>query len=416
MYNIHMKFIYLCGPTVYDKVHMGNMRPIITFDLFIRAMKHLGTNVTLIHNITDIDDKIIEKSKELKVSEKEVSDKYFSFYKEMLKKFNINTIIDMPTVTENIDIIIDSIKKLEKENKVYVSDNSVYFDVKSIKTYGSISNKKFDEFVNIEKNIGKKRNIEDFVVWKSKTEGLTWDSPWGKGRPGWHTECFAFADIFGQAKIDIHGGGIDLKFPHHENENAQFVGLHDREITKEWIHLGIVNLNGQKMSKSEKNILYADDFLSKNNYQYNADIFRLILLNSNYKNTIEFTEQLYNDNYKKLNSLIKIYNLLLIEDNYIFSQLSDIKYVLDNIGLLNFSNAMKDINEMIKLFNEKKTIKIGNYLISIFKILGFQFTEKIISEKDKMIYQMWKEEKSSKNWVKADELRNMLSHILGKNG
>ncbi|MGL5733166.1 MAG: class I tRNA ligase family protein [Metamycoplasmataceae bacterium] len=409
-----MKFIYLCGPTVYDKVHIGNMRPILTFDLFIRAMKHLGTNVTFIHNITDIDDKIIEKSKEMKISEKEVSEQYFSFYKDMLRKYNINTIVDMPTVTENMDIIIESIKKLENEKKVYVSDNSVYFDIKSIKSYGSISNKKFDEFVNIEKNSVNKKNVEDFVVWKSKTEGLTWDSPWGKGRPGWHTECFAFSDVYGQAKLDIHGGGIDLKFPHHENENAQFVGLHDREITKEWIHLGIVNLNGQKMSKSEKNILYADDFLVKDGFHYNADIFRLILLNSNYKNTIEFTDQLYNDNFKKLNSLIKIYNSLLIEDNYIFSKLTDIEHVLKNIEALNFSAAMKDINEMIKSFNENKTIKTGNNLISIFKILGFQFTEKVISENDKLIYRMWKEEKDLKNWEQADKLREKISHILGQ--
>ncbi|MGL6125055.1 MAG: cysteine--tRNA ligase [Metamycoplasmataceae bacterium] len=409
-----MKFIYLCGPTVYDKVHIGNMRPIVTFDLFIRAMKHLGQNVTLIHNITDIDDKIIEKSLKLGKSEKYVSDMYFSFYKDMLRKFNINTIVEMPTVTENMDIIIESIKKLEKENKVYASDNSIYFDIKSIKSYGKISNKKIDEFINIEKINYKKRNNEDFVVWKSKTNGVTWDSPWGRGRPGWHTECFSFIEVFGQAKLDIHGGGIDLKFPHHENENAQFLGLHSKEITKKWIHLGIINLKGQKMSKSEKNILYADDFLEKDKNLYNADIFRLILLNSNYKNTIEFTDQLYNDNSKKLNSLINIYNLLVIEDNYIFSKLQDIEHILKNIETLNFSAAMKDINEMIKLFNENKTIKIGNTLISIFKILGFQFTEKIISEKDKLIYQMWKEEKKLKNWQRADELREKLADLLGQ--
>lgn len=409
-----MKFIYLCGPTVYDKVHIGNMRPIVTFDLFIRAMKHLGENVTLIHNITDIDDKIIEKSKELKISEKEVSDRYFSFYKDMLWKFNVNTIVDMPTVTGNMDVIIESILKLENEKKVYISGNSVYFDTKSIEKYGTISNKKFDDFLNLEKNHDEKKNIEDFVVWKSKTNGVTWDSPWGKGRPGWHTECFAFIEVFGQAKLDIHGGGIDLKFPHHENENAQFLGLHNREITKKWIHLGIVNLNGQKMSKSEKNILYADTFLERGKNLNNSDVFRLILLTSNYKNTIEFTDQLYQDNLKKLNSIIKIYNSMVIEDNYIFSKLEEIEHVLKNVEKLNFSAAMKDINEMIKIFNENRIIKIGNNLISIFKILGFKFTEKIISEKDKEIYEMWKNEKRLKNWERADELRERLSHILGQ--
>jgi cysteinyl-tRNA synthetase len=160
-----MKFIYLCGPTVYDKVHIGNMRPIVTFDLFIRAMRHLGDNITLIHNITDIDDKIIAKSQELKISEEEVSETYFAFYKQMLSKFNINSIIEMPKVVENIDTIIGTIKQLEASDKVYLSGKSLYFDVKSIKSYGSLSNKKLDDYVNIDKNVqDQKRNPEDFVV------------------------------------------------------------------------------------------------------------------------------------------------------------------------------------------------------------------------------------------------------------
>ncbi len=409
-----MKFIYLCGPTVNDKVHIGNMRPIITFDLIIRSMKQLGESTTLIHNITDIDDKIIAKSKELNISEKEVSDRYFSFYREMLFQFNINTIVETPNVVDNIDIIIQSIEKLMGKNKVYVSGGSVYFDTKSIDSYGVISNKKQDSFLKTEKINSEKRNLEDFVVWKSKTDGVTWDSPWGKGRPGWHTECFSFIDVYGQGQVEIHGGGIDLKFPHHENENAQFVGLKNQHITKKWIHIGIMNLNGQKMSKSEKNILYADDFLAKDNFEYNADVFRLILLNSNYKNTIEFTDNLYYDNVKKLNSIIKIFNLISITDNYVFTKLEDIRDVFENIEELNFSRAMKSINEKIKMFNDSKNMKIGNEIISIFKILGFQFTNKIISEKQKNIYQMWKEEVELKNWERSDELREQISDILGK--
>ncbi len=410
-----MKFIYLCGPTVYDKVHIGNMRPIVTFDLFIRAMRHLGENITLIHNITDIDDKIIAKSKELKISEEEVSDKYFNFYKDMLSNFNVNSIIEMPKVVENMETIIGTIKQLEASGKVYLSGGSLYFDIKSIDSYGSLSNQKSDNHINGEKNLSdQKRNPEDFVVWKSKTEGVVWDSPWGKGRPGWHTECMSFIDFFGQGKIDIHGGGIDLKFPHHENEDAQFVGLHERPITKEWVHIGIMNLNGQKMSKSEKNILYADDFLVKDNNHNNSDIFRMILLNSNHKNTIEFTDQLYQDNFKKLSSVINIFNLLSVQDNFVFSKLEDIESVLNNIQNLNFSAAMKEINEKIKLFNETKAIKIGNSLISIFQVLGFRFTENIISEEEKNIYQMWKTESALKNWERSDELRNQISHILGK--
>jgi cysteinyl-tRNA synthetase len=160
-----MKFIYLCGPTVYDKVHIGNMRPIVTFDLFIRAMRHLGENITLIHNITDIDDKIIAKSKELKISEEEVSDKYFNFYKDMLSNFNVNSIIEMPKVVENMETIIGTIKQLEASGKVYLSGGSLYFDIKSIDSYGSLSNQKSDNHINGEKNLSdQKRNPEDFVV------------------------------------------------------------------------------------------------------------------------------------------------------------------------------------------------------------------------------------------------------------
>jgi cysteinyl-tRNA synthetase len=158
-----------------------------------------------------------------------------------------------------------------------------------------------------------------------------------------------------------------------------------------------MNLNGQKMSKSEKNILYADDFLVKDNNHNNSDIFRMILLNSNHKNTIEFTDQLYQDNFKKLSSVINIFNLLSVQDNFVFSKLEDIESVLNNIQNLNFSAAMKEINEKIKLFNETKAIKIGNSLISIFQVLGFRFTENIISEEEKNIYQMWKTESALKN-------------------
>ena len=408
-----MKFIYLCGPTVYDKVHIGNMRPIVTFDLFIRATKHLGENVTLIHNITDIDDKIIEKSKELGISEKKVSENYFNFYKEMLLKFNINTISKMPKVIDNMDLIINSIKRLIEKDKAYIS-GSVYFDTKSIDSYGLLSNRKSDEFKISKKNNEQKRNPKDFVLWKIKSDGVTWKSPWGQGRPGWHTECFAFIDEFGRGELAIHGGGIDLKFPHHENENAQFVGLHNSPICEQWIHLGIVNLNGQKMSKSEKNILYADDFLNKNNCNNNADIFRLMLLTSNYKNTIEFSEELYLENSKKLNTIIKIYNVILAEDNYTFSKLDNIKDMLKSISELKFSSAMKEINKKIKIYNETKNLIIGNEIISIFKVLGFQFTDKVISEEDKNNYQLWKNETKLKNWERSDKLRNKILHILGQ--
>ncbi|MDK2819486.1 MAG: class I tRNA ligase family protein [Mycoplasmataceae bacterium] len=407
-----MKFIYLCGPTVYDKVHIGNMRPIVTFDIFIRAMKKLGENVTLIHNITDIDDKIIVKSQETMTSEAEISNTYYSFYKDMLSQYNVNTIIDMPRVTENMDLIIKSIKDLIKKKKAYVS-GSVYFDIKSIPSYGSLSKNKISHVKNELKDINK-RNPEDFVIWKLKDSGLSWDSPWGKGRPGWHTECFSFIENFGQGKVNIHGGGIDLKFPHHENENAQFISLYDDEITNKWIHIGLINFKGQKMSKSENNFLYADDFLNIQSSHHNSDIFRLMILNSHYKNTIEFTDSIYLDTSKKLNSIVKIFNILSVEDNFVFSNLLNIRDILELVKDLNFSAAMKEINKKIKVFNETKNIKEGNELISIFKVLGFHFTDKLISENDKHIYRLWREQTKLKNWKRSDELRNQIAHIFGQ--
>lgn len=407
-----MKFIYLCGPTVYDKVHIGNMRPIVTFDIFIRAMKKLGENVTLIHNITDIDDKIIAKSQETMKSEEEISKTYYSFYKDMLSKYNVNTIIEMPTVTENMSLIIKSIQDLIKKKKAYVA-GSVYFDVKSIDSYGSLSNNKISDTKNELKDANKK-NQEDFVIWKLKDNNLSWDSPWGKGRPGWHTECLSFIETFGQGKVDIHGGGIDLKFPHHENENAQFIALYNREIANKWIHVGLINFKGQKMSKSENNFLYADDFLNIESQHNNADIFRLMILNSNYKSNIEFTNSLYEATSQKLNSIVKIFNILSVEDNFVFSNLLNIKNILELVKKLNFSAAMKEINKKIKIFNETKNIKEGNELISVFKILGFHFTDKLISEHDKKIYKLWKKETELKNWKHSDKLRDQIAHIFGQ--
>ena len=248
------KYVYLCGPTVYNKVHIGNMRPIITFDLILRGLKYIDNNTIFIHNITDIDDKIINQDKLENVSENVISEKYYMFYLDMLKEFNIKTIDIMPKVTEHINDIDVFIKKIINLRFAYETNNSYYFDTSKLKNYGSVSNIKLDSLK--ENKALEQINSFDFALWKNKIDGQNWNISLGNGRPGWHTECAVFIDKYTNGNsLEIHGGGIDLKFPHHENENAQYEVVNNKSITKSWLHTGTINVNHQKMSKSIGNII-----------------------------------------------------------------------------------------------------------------------------------------------------------------
>lgn len=404
------QYIYLCGPTVYNKVHIGNMRPIVTFDLVLRGLKKINPNIEFIHNITDIDDKIINQAQLEKTTEEKIYTKYTNFYLKMLDEYNIKTIDHLPKVTENISLINDFIKEIKNKNFAYESNNSIYFNTFNLKHYGEVSNNKLDQLVS-EDNLDNKKNPQDFALWKNKTNGLTWKTEFGSGRPGWHTECAAF--IYKYTKgypLLIHGGGIDLKFPHHENENAQFRSLTNNVITNNWKHIGIINFKNQKMSKSLGNIMYADDFLIKYSDEiiFPSDLYRLLILSSNYRSTIEISDQLIKSLSKKIKQLEKVIKYLILEGNLVDIDQEIIDKCVERLIYFDFSSINKELNQFLKEFNEKPNNQSASLIYKILELLGFKIVDFSINDSLIKMYKDWKELLKNKNFIEADKLREVL--------
>ena len=251
--------MYVCGPTVYNYVHIGNMRPVITFDMVYNYLKYLGYKVTYASNFTDINPKITMAAETLGITEREVADRFIKAYLEDLKNYNCSEIDERPRVIDCLDDIFNFIQKLIDKDYAYVKDGDVYFRVSKIKDYGILSNQDINDLVSGSRvDIDeKKEDPLDFALWRKSDHGETFESPWGVGIPGWHTECVVMINkLFGE-KIDIHAGGVDLKFPHHENEIAQSIALNNNYIANYWMHNGHININNEKMSKSLGNFILA---------------------------------------------------------------------------------------------------------------------------------------------------------------
>ena len=410
------KYIYLCGPTVYDKVHIGNMRPIVTFDLILRGYKHLYPNqYVFIHNITDIDDKIINQAQKLKMSESEISTQYFSFYKEMLKEYNVQTIDKMPKVTEHIGEIASFIQNILNNKNGYEVNKSIYFDTSKFSQYGSVSNINLEKLQN--QKTHEQKNDFDFVLWKNKKEGMTWETSIGNGRPGWHTECAVFVNHYTKGQsLEIHGGGIDLKFPHHENENIQYIAVNNKPITTQWLHTGTININNQKMSKSLGNIIKADQFLSL--YPHGADLFRLLILTSNINAEIEINDTVLQPLIKKIHQLDKIMNYLKLNESQLeisYNQKESEIYnnIAQEVIKYSFAQISKNLNKIIKQFNESKNIIYAQEIYSYLKFLGFNLANKTIDKELIDLYHEYKTLLAKKEYDKSDEIRKkLLKHNL----
>ncbi|MBQ6817456.1 MAG: cysteine--tRNA ligase, partial [Bacilli bacterium] len=274
--------MYVCGPTVYNHAHIGNARPIVVFDTLRRVFEALNYKVKFVSNFTDVDDKIINKALEEGVSEKEIAERYIKAYNDVRNSLNIIPIDVTPRVTETMDEIIDFIDKLVKEGNAYEVDGDVFFSVESDKKYGELSHQKLEDLdAGARVNIGDtKRNPLDFALWKKTDKGIKWNSPWGEGRPGWHTECVVMiGKEFNGGMIDIHGGGKDLKFPHHENEMAQSECVNHHHLANYWIHNGMLETKGGKMSKSLGNTSWAKDVIK----EYGSNLVRWFLLSAKYR-------------------------------------------------------------------------------------------------------------------------------------
>ncbi len=303
--NIRM---YVCGPTVYDDPHLGNARPLIIFDILFRLLKNNFSKVTYVRNITDIDDKIIKSSQDQKISTKELTEKVASSFLEDCKFLNCENPTYQPKATEHINLMIEMINQLIKKGFAYEKNKHVYFEVNKFTDYGQLSNKKLEDLIagsRIEISDNKK-NSEDFVLWKpSDKDEPAWDSPWGKGRPGWHLECSAMSKKFLGDEFDIHGGGIDLLFPHHENEIAQSRCANDTKIfAKYWIHNAFITMSNEKMAKSQGNILKIKDFRNK----VSGQVIRLALMSAHYKQPLDWSDKLINDCQSTLDKWYRIYS------------------------------------------------------------------------------------------------------------
>ncbi len=296
--------LYACGPTVYDYFHIGNARAFIFFDVVRRYFEYLGMEVTYVQNITDIDDKIIEKAIAEKRDFHDIAQTYASAFLEDCAALGIKKPHHQPRATEVMPQIIDLIRKLVDSGHAYEVDGDVYFDTGSLPEYGSLSGKKIDDQkagARVAENLQKKHPA-DFTLWKKSKPGEpVWQSPWGEGRPGWHTECVVMSQSYLGTSFDIHGGGVDLVFPHHENENAQAMALSGKPLARYWMHNGFLNIEGEKMSKSLKNFFTARDIMK----EYDAEAIRFFFLSKHYRSPIDFTRELIEESDKAVANFYK---------------------------------------------------------------------------------------------------------------
>jgi len=406
--------MYVCGPTVYDDPHIGNARPIVIFDILFKILKNKFSSVTYVRNITDVDDKIIKSSNEKKISISDLTQTVIKSFSEDCNYLNCENPSQQPKATEHIDLMIEMISKLIKKGFAYENNKHVYFEVKKFDDYGQLSNKKLDELIagsRIEVSDNKK-NSEDFVLWKPSLENEPfWDSPWGKGRPGWHLECSAMSKKFLGNEFDIHGGGIDLIFPHHENEIAQSRCANDTKVfANYWLHNAFITMSNEKMAKSQGNILKIKDFRGK----VSGQVLRLALISAHYKQPLDWNDKLLED---CQNTIDKWYNVYLtsnknLDDEIIQPLYDDINTpgYIANLHKL-YDKASKGNEEDKQIFNSACNF-IGLLQETKEEWLNYKKDKVDISEAEieKMI-ELRNNARADKNYKEADNIRG---HLLDK--
>ena len=403
--------MYVCGPTVYDDPHIGNARPLVIFDILFKILKNKYSSVTYVRNITDVDDKIIKSSEEKKISISDLTQTIIKSFSDDCKFLNCENPTEQPKATEHINLMIEMISELIKKGYAYENKNHVYFEVKKFDDYGKLSNKKLDELIagsRIEVSENKK-NPEDFVLWKPSLENEpSWDSPWGKGRPGWHLECSAMSKKFLGNEFDIHGGGIDLIFPHHENEIAQSRCANDTKVfANYWLHNAFITMSNEKMAKSQGNILKIKDFKGK----ISGQVLRLALISAHYKQPLDWNDKLLDD---CQNTIDKWYNVYLPSNKKITDEIIQPLYddlntpgYIANLHKL-YDKAYKGNDEDKQIFNSACNF-IGLLYETKEEWLDFKKIKVEISdaEIEKKI-ELRNKARADKNYKEADNIRDYL--------
>ena len=416
--------MYVCGPTVYNYAHIGNARPMVVFDVLKRLLEAEGYTVTYVSNFTDVDDKIINKAIEEGTTEAVIAQRYIDAYQKVRRSLNTELPDITPRVTETMDDIIAFIQELVNDGAAYVSTNGdVYFSVDADHKYGEISHQRLNELeagARIDVNEGK-GNPYDFALWKKTTKGIQWDSPWGKGRPGWHTECVVMINKNLGPLIDIHGGGMDLRFPHHENEAAQQECTHHNSLANYWIHNAMININGQKMSKSLGNTLWAQDVVDR----LGTNLTRWLMSSVHYRKELNFSDETVETARKELDKVMNpmrsidvkaALNGVTLSDGYDEAAYRSFLDQLDDD--LNTPNAYTVIFEQAKKLNQMLRVRepdwnqaalTRNAIEKMLNILGIVVEKPEVSDEDRALYARWNEARANKDFAAADECRKALA-------
>ena len=423
--------IYVCGVTVYDESHIGHARTIIVFDSLRRFLESQKIKVKFIQNFTDVDDKIINRAKAENIPSDKITSKYIANYFEGFDRLNVKRADSYPKATEHISDMIELIKVLIDKNIAYVSKNGVYFSVSKFKEYGKLSKKKVEELISgarVEVDETKKDPL-DFALWKFEDDEPNWPSPWGKGRPGWHIECSAMSLKYLGSDFEIHGGGRDLIFPHHENEIAQSESYSEKNFAKIWMHVGMVTINGEKMSKSVGNTKSVDFVLNK----WGPNIIRLFCLSGHYSKPIDYSEDLLKETITKWRQVENcFFELVLADDGQ--SKAEDLKIIEDalNETIQEFNDALNsDFNtplaigeffKLVKIVNqlaasEGLTSSIAKKVLPVFEqmteVLGLKVPQVSEEEKKKVNYLIQRRNllRNEKKFQEADKIRKEISDM-----
>lgn len=428
--------MYVCGPTVYNLIHIGNARPMIVFDTARRYMEHKGYAVNYVSNFTDVDDKIIKKANEEGIDAAEVAERYIAECRKDMEGLNVKPATVHPRATQEIDGMIDMIRTLIDKGHAYVAqDGTVYFKTRSFKDYGKLSHKNLDDLRSGERSLlvsgeEQKQDPLDFVLWKPKKEGEPyWESPWCDGRPGWHIECSVMSRKYLGEQIDIHAGGEDLIFPHHENEIAQSEAANGKEFARYWMHNAFLNIDNKKMSKSAGNFFTVRDISEK----YDLQVLRFFMLSAHYRSPLNFSAELMDAAKNGLDRIVScVGNLNFLLDKAADKEMSaeEQKLVEEAAGYVaKFDEAMDDdintadaisvIFELVKFTNTNVTDNAGKAFLQALKdeivmladICGLivDKKEEILDADIEALIQERQEARKARNFARADEIRDMLA-------